>query len=179
MQIYFLFLCAQSKICKIQILPISVHTISGGMLCRRLEGEWGDRGCKIHLRLVKTRQNYASFQRDLTKLLQSTYNIQMMAFSYLYLHLNFCVWCWLNVQEWHDDKLRWEPSEYGGVEEIYVPRCFLLLLFLFCFSLFFCVDEIYVPRCFLLLLFLFFFSLFFLCGGDLWSKEFFDVFFVQ
>ena len=25
-------------------------------------------------------------------------------------------------QEWHDDKLRWEPSEYGGVEEIYVPR---------------------------------------------------------
>jgi len=23
--------------------------------------------------------------------------------------------------EWHDDKLRWEPSEYGGVEEIYVP----------------------------------------------------------
>ena len=27
-----------------------------------------------------------------------------------------------NPQEWHDDKLRWEPSEYGGVEEIYVPR---------------------------------------------------------
>ena len=26
------------------------------------------------------------------------------------------------AQEWHDDKLRWEPSEYGGVEEIYVPR---------------------------------------------------------
>jgi len=23
--------------------------------------------------------------------------------------------------EWHDDKLCWEPSEYGGVEEIYVP----------------------------------------------------------
>ena len=24
-------------------------------------------------------------------------------------------------QEWNDDKLCWEPSEYGGVEEIYVP----------------------------------------------------------
>ena len=24
-------------------------------------------------------------------------------------------------QEWYDDKLRWEPSEYGGVGEIYVP----------------------------------------------------------
>ena len=57
MQIYFLFLCAQFRICKIQIFPISVHTISGGVLGRDLEGEWGDRGCKIHLRLVKTRQN--------------------------------------------------------------------------------------------------------------------------
>ena len=25
------------------------------------------------------------------------------------------------LQEWHDDKLRWDPSEYGGVGEIYVP----------------------------------------------------------
>ena len=25
------------------------------------------------------------------------------------------------LQEWSDDKLRWEPEEYGGVEEIYVP----------------------------------------------------------
>ena len=25
------------------------------------------------------------------------------------------------LQEWHDDKLRWDPEEYGGVEEIYVP----------------------------------------------------------
>ena len=24
-------------------------------------------------------------------------------------------------QEWHDDKLCWEPSENGEVEEIYVP----------------------------------------------------------
>lgn len=23
--------------------------------------------------------------------------------------------------EWHDDKLQWDPDEYGGVEEIYVP----------------------------------------------------------
>ena len=26
--------------------------------------------------------------------------------------------CW---QEWYDDKLRWDPDEYGGVGEIYVP----------------------------------------------------------
>ena len=25
------------------------------------------------------------------------------------------------LQEWYDDKLRWDPSEYGGVGEIYVP----------------------------------------------------------
>ena len=24
-------------------------------------------------------------------------------------------------QEWYDDKLRWDPDEYGGVGEIYVP----------------------------------------------------------
>ena len=25
------------------------------------------------------------------------------------------------LQEWYDDKLRWDPREYGGVGEIYVP----------------------------------------------------------
>ena len=77
------------------------------------------------------------------------YQIQLMPCSYLYLCLIFCVWCWLNVQEWHDDKLRWEPSEYGGVEEIYVPRCFLLVLFLFClFVVFFVWRRSICPGAF-------------------------------
>lgn len=24
-------------------------------------------------------------------------------------------------QEWQDYKLKWDPSEYGGVQELYVP----------------------------------------------------------
>ena len=138
MQIYFLFLCAQFRICKIQIFPISVHPISGGMLGRRLEGEWGAGAVKFTC--VLWRRSKTAIELALcfvpTKLNKSLkmhiYQIQLMPCSYLYLCLIFCVWCWLNVQEWHDDKLRWEPSEYGGVEEIYVPRCFLLVWFLFC-----------------------------------------------
>ena len=56
----------------------------------------------------------------------------------------------LYFQEWHDDKLRWEPSEYGGVEEIYVPRWFSILNFHFVFYIFYicwiiCNCFIYIP----------------------------------
>ncbi len=27
----------------------------------------------------------------------------------------------MNKQEWYDDKLRWDPSKYGGVDVLYIP----------------------------------------------------------
>lgn len=27
---------------------------------------------------------------------------------------------WVN-QEWYDHKLKWDPEEYGGVRQLYVP----------------------------------------------------------
>lgn len=27
----------------------------------------------------------------------------------------------VDFQEWQDHKFRWDPSEYGGVTELYVP----------------------------------------------------------
>lgn len=30
-------------------------------------------------------------------------------------------WLRVNIKEWQDYKLKWDPSEYGGVTELYVP----------------------------------------------------------
>ncbi len=27
----------------------------------------------------------------------------------------------MHKQEWYDDKLRWDPSKYGGVDVLYIP----------------------------------------------------------
>lgn len=33
-----------------------------------------------------------------------------------------CFICFIyDLQEWFDYKLRWDPDEYGGVTELYVP----------------------------------------------------------
>ena len=34
---------------------------------------------------------------------------------------NVFIYFFYGRQEWYDDKLRWDPDEYGGVGEIYVP----------------------------------------------------------
>lgn len=37
-----------------------------------------------------------------------------------YVELNFYNIC-VFVQEWQDHKFKWDPAEYGGVTELYVP----------------------------------------------------------
>ena len=53
--------------------------------------------------------------------------MQIHPFIFLYIllqeqdDLHYADLCILLFQEWEDFALRWEPAEYGGVNQIYVP----------------------------------------------------------
>ena len=68
--------------------------------------------------LVGTWKEFDNFCAYFTGTLYCQYKIVFVCATLVLFYTCFTLY----FKEWHDDKLRWEPSEYGGVEEIYVPR---------------------------------------------------------
>ena len=78
--------------------------------------------------LVGTWKEFDNFCAYFTGTLYCQYKILCVCATLVLFYICFTLY----FQEWHDDKLRWEPSEYGGVEEIYVPRWIFYFEFSLC-----------------------------------------------